>query len=605
MMKRILNLLPLVAIAMLGTQANAQWSLTGNAGTDTINNFIGTTDSRALKFRTSNTQRMVISNQGRVGIGTNSPATLLDINPASGGAAVQIKSNTASAFIYMDKKNPSDVNTVSYRTNGTAKWQTGGINNDNYSIRNFTSSTTPLVITQSDNVGIGTLNPIAKLDVRADSARIIVGTPGATGGGIYLGNTSHGFQRGFPALNFNNDVGLYTTAGNLHLSTHNNTIGDFILTSNAQVGIGNSSPSERLDVTGNIKAAGNLIADGSATNAGLATSNNVKFGGIISGESIGSKRTAGGNIFGLDFFTNSLKRMAIDVNGNVGIGVDVPTENLEVSSSSAGGTRSVLRNTGAGNVGFELRSTATPSTQFIDFADGATNNNAPDYRNRIASTPANLSFSTNLKSNAMVIGNNGNVGVGTTSPSFLLSVNGHASVDGILYVRNSSNTSFQGRIQHTGSAGNLHIDTYGGTSGLFLNYFKGDAVYIGNGNAGFVASFQANGNVGIGTITPGYKLDVCGTMRATEVRVEAGWCDYVFDSKYKLRPLSEVESFIQEHKHLPEVTPGAEIESNGLEVGKVASQMIKKIEELTLYAIEQQKIIDKLQKQVETLMVTK
>lgn len=101
-------------------------------------------------------------------------------------------------------------------------------------------------------------------------------------------------------------------------------------------------------------------------------------------------------------------------------------------------------------------------------------------------------------------------------------------------------------------------------------------------------------NVGIGTANPNYKLDVCGIIRGKEVRVEAGWCDYVFADDYKLPSLKYVETFIKENKHLPDVTPGAVIENEGLELGKTSAQMIKKIEELTLYVIELQKQVDEL-----------
>ena len=87
-------------------------------------------------------------------------------------------------------------------------------------------------------------------------------------------------------------------------------------------------------------------------------------------------------------------------------------------------------------------------------------------------------------------------------------------------------------------------------------------------------------------------------MRAKEVRVATGWCDYVFADDYKLPTLSDVEAFIKVNKHLPEVTPGAIIESEGLEIGKTSAQMIKKIEELTLYVIELQKQVDELKKNI-------
>ena len=95
------------------------------------------------------------------------------------------------------------------------------------------------------------------------------------------------------------------------------------------------------------------------------------------------------------------------------------------------------------------------------------------------------------------------------------------------------------------------------------------------------------GNVGIGVASPVNKLEVCGTIRAKEVRVETGWCDYVFSPSYKLRSLEEVSAYIAAHKHLPDVTSGDEIEKNGLLVGNTMQDQMRKIEELTLYTIEQ------------------
>lgn len=109
------------------------------------------------------------------------------------------------------------------------------------------------------------------------------------------------------------------------------------------------------------------------------------------------------------------------------------------------------------------------------------------------------------------------------------------------------------------------------------------------------------GNVGIGTTNPTYKLSVNGTIRAKEVRVETGWADYVFDNAFALRPLAEVEQFVKENKHLPDVTPAADIQAEGLQVAKVMTEMMRKIEELTLYAIEQNKRLEKLEQENATL----
>jgi hypothetical protein len=113
-------------------------------------------------------------------------------------------------------------------------------------------------------------------------------------------------------------------------------------------------------------------------------------------------------------------------------------------------------------------------------------------------------------------------------------------------------------------------------------------------NNGLIWMSTATG-VGINTTnTAGYMLAVNGKIRSTELVVETGWADYVFDKNYDLRPLNEVEKFIQQNKHLPNIPSAAEIEKNGLPVGDMQKRMMEKIEELTLYVIELKKEIDHL-----------
>ena len=91
-----------------------------------------------------------------------------------------------------------------------------------------------------------------------------------------------------------------------------------------------------------------------------------------------------------------------------------------------------------------------------------------------------------------------------------------------------------------------------------------------------------------------YLLNVNGSIRAKEIVVETGWADFVFDNSYDLKPLNEVEAYINEYHHLPEVSSAKEIQENGLPIAEVTTQMMQKIEELTLYLIEQGKEIAKL-----------
>ncbi|MEI9945509.1 MAG: carbohydrate-binding protein [Chitinophagaceae bacterium] len=109
-------------------------------------------------------------------------------------------------------------------------------------------------------------------------------------------------------------------------------------------------------------------------------------------------------------------------------------------------------------------------------------------------------------------------------------------------------------------------------------------------------------NVGIGVTNPAYKLTVGGTIGARKVKVTSEtWADYVFEKNYKLPTLAEVEKYIEEHKHLPEIPSAKEVEKNGVDVGDNQVLLLKKIEELTLYLIEQNKKIEKLQQEINTI----
>jgi len=101
-------------------------------------------------------------------------------------------------------------------------------------------------------------------------------------------------------------------------------------------------------------------------------------------------------------------------------------------------------------------------------------------------------------------------------------------------------------------------------------------------------SVAPTGFVGIGTASPDQKLTVKGIVHAQEVRVDLSvpGPDYVFDKTYTLPSLAEVKSFVDQHKHLPEVPSAGEMEKNGVQLGEMNMLLLKKVEELTLYAIE-------------------
>ena len=111
-----------------------------------------------------------------------------------------------------------------------------------------------------------------------------------------------------------------------------------------------------------------------------------------------------------------------------------------------------------------------------------------------------------------------------------------------------------------------------------------------------------NGRVGIGTtnLGTGYKLFVEEGIRTRKIKVDqAAWPDYVFHPSYSLRPLSNLEKYIQEHRHLPDVPSEEEVRDEGLDLGDNQAILLKKIEELTLYIIEQNRQQEELKVKLE------
>ena len=156
-------------------------------------------------------------------------------------------------------------------------------------------------------------------------------------------------------------------------------------------------------------------------------------------------------------------------------------------------------------------------------------------------------------------------------------------------------------------AGNWRYNNVASTENHSISFYTSQ---IGSTNWNTAKMYLNHyGNLGIGTTNPTERLSVNGNIRAKKLIIsQQNWSDYVFDKDYKLRPLNELEKFIQQYQHLPDVPSTKEVQSKGINVGDTQALLLKKIEELTLYVIElkkenltQQQEINDLKKKVSTL----
>jgi hypothetical protein len=292
-------------------------------------------------------------------------------------------------------------------------------------------------------------------------------------------------------------------------------------------------------------------------------------------------------LIGMSF---GIKAQITDTGGNVGIGTENPDSKLSVK----------------GNV--KATSYSAVSSSFFSKLDVNNLQFSRDGISYIDNTNANGSIAIRTGGTSNIdffIKSNGYVGIGTTDPDSKLSVKGNVKATSYSVVNSSASSKLDVNNLQFSRDGVSYIDNKNTNGSIAIRTG-------GTSNIDFL--IKPNGNVGIGTnLTGEHKLAVEGSIGAREIKVEAfpNWSDFVFYKEYNLPSLKEVENHIKEKGHLKDIPSAEEVEENGIFLGEMNAKLLQKIEELTLYTIQQQKEIenfkiqnyriDKLEKENELL----
>jgi hypothetical protein len=207
--------------------------------------------------------------------------------------------------------------------------------------------------------------------------------------------------------------------------------------------------------------------------------------------------------------------------------------------------------------------------------------------------------------NRVIVNSLGYVGLGTT-PSVPLHVEGGNSPTAMAINSVGSNDLIEFRRANVstgyirGTLDEIEMGTYGSNN-------NGDLVLSTREIGRLIV--HSNGRIGINTSYngAGFQLAVDGNIICEDITTlpRVAWPDYVFSKTYRLKPLKEVENFIRENHHLPNIPSAEEIEQKGIQLGDMQKRMMEKIEELTLYIIELDKKNEVLKKEIIKLKKSK
>jgi hypothetical protein len=338
-------------------------------------------------------------------------------------------------------------------------------------------------------------------------------------------------------------------------------------------GVAGATPVKAVDILGNMQIAG-AFSSASDINVGLDGSSisgyGVKLnllGASSNSDALWLSRFNGGSnvselrvnvgddlggddsfVVGTTFFQDGQWKPFFKVrnDGNIGIGTTSPNAKLHIISQGAGTAGLLIQGQNGDN--------------WFPYSDGK------NY----------------LRGTTVLADVGGNVGIGTTTPNAKLHINGNGGSNVDLLINGRITTG------DASSAGGMYVNS---AQSMFVGQSSSTALGFYN-NGAWRLTVDNNGSVGIGTTSPDAKLAVAGQVHAQEIKVSVTvpGPDYVFEKEYKLTSLDEIKNYIDQNKHLPEVPSAKEMEKNGVQLGEMNMLLLKKIEELTLYMIQQQRI---------------
>lgn len=282
----------------------------------------------------------------------------------------------------------------------------------------------------------------------------------------------------------------------------------------------------------------------------------------------------------LIFKTNNQERLTILPNGNVGIGTTSPGSAFTVKQQSNG-------------IGIQLQAPdGDYSNNYLKFGT------IPDFP-FISSMWSNGRLDLSAGTDMFLFGNN-------------IYFKGNAVINRLGDPTSQATSQSSGTMPFESNLwnGTAGVLTYAGIQNVASTTtalahrlaFKLAATTTDLQNGLEAVSILSSGNVGIGIIDPKVKLVVNGDVKCTKLTVTATpWADFVFNSDYKLASLEQVERYIKDNKHLQDIPSVAEVNQKGIDVGTQQSLLLQKLEEVTLYLIEQSKLIKQQQRDINQL----